>query len=407
MSTDLAYFSSQAGPEKLNPDIDREAAIDAKKPLDEPVRSSYEANIRGQQRSHGNAISSSGTMEGSKPNAEVSPGEDNDKARKADVTNKGPGPSRVAYRYEYFSLSNNEQVFTDDNYDPGKEPDRTLPVFEVITMAYTREDRDTRLPNEAAKHRAPAVVVKGPIVLVVKSRAVINALRTVIGYYPGESFSGDSIRIQEPFPMIVHYRQELEQYRDQFRPEIPKPDGCEAFPDTFEDLGFVLDFVQEKVGKAIQDERERHLREDPLLTFDMLWMLFKPGSDVYCDVSEDGEYNAFVVKDLSWMVLGGSAKTYTINLWNIDCNSTYVGASTPHEVSIPPFGGEKRISRLQVFPCEYLNAKDHKQNHEERRTYLENRGSMFFDLLRKKQYVKFDGLSMTWPRRKVRYIAYR
>jgi hypothetical protein len=312
--------------------------------------------------------------------------------------------TNVVYRLEYQTYDD-EVVFAKECQTPDTLSDRNIASFEIITTAYTTYRRDTYVPDDTGKRKLPPVDAWGGMAIVINADGVIHALRTVVGYYPGVSLSGDSVKIHEPYAIIVHHQRELEEYREHFAPSAPHPQDCIGFNGVYDNLGFLLDFVEKKVGKAAREERERHNRETPVATHNMLWMLFKPGTDVYFDQLEDGDYNAFVVKGLTWKVKDGTASTYTMELWNMDCNSMYVGASTPKQVEIPPFIGERPIASLRAFPCRFLNKDVHKISHEEREKALQERGKMFYKLQQQpRQLVKFKGESWTYPKRHVCFL---
>lgn len=307
---------------------------------------------------------------------------------------------RITYRIEYHSVVSSELVFSKDTEGPSAENlDRSQPAFEVVTIAYTQEP-STKSSNDQTTSKPPPITLMGNSHIIIKSPAVINALRTVITYYPSENLSGNSITIPEPYAMIVHYEKALLEYREHFAPSATMEDSCKADAHTYEDLGILLDFVKDRLGDSAYKERQRHAKEQPTATFQMLWTLFKPGIDVYYDHNEDGELNGFVVKSVSWTLINGCPNSYVFTLWNLDCNSTYVGASGDFTVTIGFFSGEKAISSLRLFPCKYLRKDMNGASHEEKKQYLERRGQKWFHL-QKKQCRWFNGLSTTWPRRSV------
>lgn len=309
--------------------------------------------------------------------------------------------TNVVYRLEYKTYDN-EVVFAKESQTPENLLDRKAASFEIITTAYTTYGKGTYVPDDTEKRKPPPVNSWGGIAIVINADGVIHALRTVVGYYPDVPLSGDSVKIHEPYAIIVHHQRELEEYREHFASSAPHPQDCIGFNGVYDNLGFLLDYVEKKVGKAAREERERHNRETPVATHNMLWMLFKPGTDVYFDQDEDGDYNAFVVKGLAWGVQDGTASTYTMEFWNIDCNSMYVGASTPKLKEIPPFIGERPIASLPAFPCRFLNKDVHKISHEEKEKALQERGKMFYKLQQQpRRLVKFEGESLTYPKRHV------
>ncbi len=80
----------------------------------------------------------------------------------------------------------------------------------------------------------------------------------------------------------------------------------------------LLAFLDAKYAKKIEDEEARHRKSPPTATFEMLWMLLKPGTRVYTYI--DGELAAFVIRSA-----GTDQKSnpgwYNVELWYLDFNS--------------------------------------------------------------------------------------
>ncbi|KAF2735043.1 P-loop containing nucleoside triphosphate hydrolase protein [Polyplosphaeria fusca] len=237
----------------------------------------------------------------------------------------------------------------------------------------------------------------------INSAAVVNALRAVVEYCPGQNLIGEGITITEPYTILVHHEKELRAYRENFAPgkkeeEFDEPEPCEVEEDTYEHLGLVLDFVQQTLKDSLEKEKARHAREKPVTTYDMLWTLFRPGIDVYFDTQSCGILDPYVVRSVDWEINNGSPIRYTIGLWNLYHNAIYVGPRT-YTAVVLPFDGEKEIADLDIFPCEYLREDKHKETPEAMRNRLEERGRMFYRLT-SKQCMWYDGLTTTFPRQR-------
>lgn len=97
-------------------------------------------------------------------------------------------------------------------------------------------------------------------------------------------------------------------------------------------------------AKKIDMDRERHNRDRPAATFEILWLLFPPGTDVFWDFLGDGSYEGFVVKRISGGGLATNRATpFTIDLWCLEYNGNYTGRRETY-CTIPPFTGEKGVS---------------------------------------------------------------
>ncbi|KAF2262485.1 hypothetical protein CC78DRAFT_467929 [Lojkania enalia] len=315
-----------------------------------------------------------------------------------------PVPIRkVVHKIEYRHVSSNDIVWEEesDRFAPSKTPPEQ-PVLEVITIAFTAQDRSPYAYQGAAL-KAPPIHSMGEKYIQINSAAVVNALRAVVEYCPGQNLIGDSITISEPYTILVFHQKELAAYRENFAPgkkeeDSDEPEPCEVEEDTYEHLGLVLEFVQQTLKDSLEKEQARHAREKPVTTYDMLWTLFKPGIDVYFDTQSCGILDTYVVRSVDWEISNGSPIRYTIGLWNLYYNAIYVGPRI-YTAVVLPFDGEKEVADLDIFPCEYLREDKHKETPEAMRKRLEKRGEMFYRLT-SKQCMFYDGLTTTFPRQR-------
>lgn len=77
----------------------------------------------------------------------------------------------------------------------------------------------------------------------------------------------------------------------------------------------LLAFLNSKYSKKIEEEEARHKKNPPTATFEMLWMLLKPGTRVYHDVN--GELAAFVVKTVE-SNKPNNPSYYSVEVWSLD-----------------------------------------------------------------------------------------
>ncbi|KAK4667659.1 hypothetical protein QC763_0059610 [Podospora pseudopauciseta] len=214
----------------------------------------------------------------------------------------------------------------------------------------------------------------------INSQALINALGAVVSYYPGISFGGKVLELKEPYAVVAHHLSALEDYQKTSR---PKP--CDK--ETFDHLGLLLGFLRTSVYKdKIRLEQERYSRN--ACTFQMLWLLFKPGDTVYVEFR--GKLSAFVVQEVATDngILSDfkhTFKSYEIRLWSLRYDGRFVGRSST-EMIIPHFDGERPITTLKVFPCRFVDDEDGGKM----KSMLEESGKRWYDLLRGQQ-VHYKG----------------
>jgi len=320
---------------------------------------------------------------------------------KAD-TSEGHTPELV-YRVEYRHKVTDSLVFEHEakEYLLGRFSPVPNSVLEVITVVLTAVSSDSNKDKSWTLSNPPPTWVVGPTSLKINSSAIIAALQSVVEYYPGQSFLGDSVRIQAPYAILIHHQKELEAYRHDLRKiNIDgSADICQRQQDAYNHLGILLDFLRDTIGAEVEAERQRHSRG--FATFEMLWLLFKPGVDVYApNVFERDLLEPSVVQEVNGGMEAGKPTPYSITLWKLDYDGHYIGRYET-KLDIDPFDGEKSITSLGVFPCDKLEEDQSTSGKISQRRRLEDQGRMFFRLA-EKHCMHYAGLTITYPKRRVK-----
>ncbi len=309
-------------------------------------------------------------------------------------------PPPVLYKVLYFN-EDEKVVFSKENKEPMAVQSSLSvlkkAVIEVITDvrifgSYTSSDSEKEEPRTAISILGTKLKINSP--------AIITALQSVIEYYPGQSFSDDANTISEPYAALIHHEEELKAYRDQFNPNAinSKDELCQRNANVYEHLGILQNVLSERSGKEVEAERQRHSRG--VATFEMLWLLLKPGTEVYGDRAADGNYDAYVVKSVSGGMFAGRSTQLDIDLWLMDYDGNKIGRRIQAFYQ-PVYDGEKEITSLNVFPCEFWKDKS-KEGEESKplRQKLEERGKLFFKLAQR-QCMDYDGTTNSWPKKHV------
>ncbi|KAG8525529.1 uncharacterized protein KY384_009173 [Bacidia gigantensis] len=304
----------------------------------------------------------------------------------------------LVYKLHYKDVVSNELIHTREDKKPiqtwsGKKSAR-LPTLELITDVYTSAKSSEK---EASVADAPLIVNDwSRTYLKINSPAIIRALQSEVDYYPNQDFSGESIQIYEPFTVLVHFEKELASYRERFSPGQVEPESlCDREKSAYEDIEALQSFLGERIGDSVEKERQRH--ERGFASFEMLWLLLKPGATVYYD--KGGSLDAFVIHGVSGGIVNGQSTPYVIDMWYLDYDGESIGRRI-HRVVQNVFGGERDITNLKVFPCE--PAKSENANNYLQR--LEERGKKFCELT-SRQCRSYDGLTSTFPRNSVKGLV--
>lgn len=305
----------------------------------------------------------------------------------------------IVYKIQYKHDISDEVVHTREDANPISyqklaESSR-IPIIEHITELYTTTK--SAEGDGQVKDVAQNVVRASKPYLKINSPAIINAMQSVIDYYPNQEFTGSSIEVDEPFSVLIHFEQELADFREKFAPSNlnQETELCEREKDTYEHLGVLHKFLHERHDAAIRDELQRH--ERGYATYEMLWLLYKPGTTVYGDFQLEGKYSAYVVQSVSGGVIHGRAVQYDLTLWFLDYDGNYMGRRMKSRFQ-QPFSGEKEITKLECVPLKFWKADEKRPYDLER--HLVQRGKMFFKLA-SRRCMHYDGTTESFPREPV------
>ncbi|TAQ90526.1 hypothetical protein B7494_g1089 [Chlorociboria aeruginascens] len=232
----------------------------------------------------------------------------------------------------------------------------------------------------------------------IRSRKLLNALRAVVRYYPGQTLLGDTVSFSEPFKLLVHHRTELEAYKTQ---------NVEGHSEDYkkesnEHIDVLLKFLKNYFGKSLEDEEKRHQQNPPVCTFEYVWLLLKPGEPSFVQGDRE-QYFSYNVKKATGGMVGGRPTTYEVALWNVQCDGYELGRS-PSRCAILPFDGEKEIKTLIVFPARFYKESKKELEKHNGMTIQQRfvaRGRKYWELTRSYAYKRYEGTTTTKPYKQI------
>jgi hypothetical protein len=273
-----------------------------------------------------------------------------------------------------------------------KSPQRVdEPVMEVVTTI------SVKTKSQANKINFNPELVKGTnrgTEIKINSSLLINALRAVVSYYPGFSLLEEPSTFQSPYKLLVHHRKDLEAYKENH----PLKHTAEYREECNQHIDILLKFLRQNFDGELELEEERHRQDPPVCTYEYLWMIFKPGVDIYTRCDSDPTNSPRSVYVLSSTEGGHADKKinpYTLNFWTLQCDGENL-RRTPFSAEIAPFDGEKAIRDLQSCPLAFVK-EDERKTLEER---LIARGKRYYDYTAI-SHKHFHGYTMSNPRRLV------
>ncbi|RYP65441.1 hypothetical protein DL771_008313 [Monosporascus sp. 5C6A] len=296
----------------------------------------------------------------------------------------------------------------DGNSGEGVAPGKHKPILEIVTRISTRlvrkSNRGWRYTRSGLQAREYITPLPSPgypqndddpdvqiakvehTTMVINSIHLINALKAVVGYYPGTSLIGDCVKIRAPYQILVHHRAALARHK------VSQPETHDeeyAFT-TSKHIDVLLSFLDKTLGKQIREEEERHNSGTPKATFDNLWLLLKPGSVIYTE--KDHKWTPFVVSSV--VIPSRSSEEgpqpCTINCWNISYSGDRF-TRFEYAFTIEPFTGEQAISSLPVIPERFFRGEDGDMSPSDVAAKQIELGKIAWELAKGPVYMSYDG----------------
>ncbi|KAK8104750.1 ATPase [Apiospora kogelbergensis] len=171
--------------------------------------------------------------------------------------------------------------------------------------------------------------------MIINSPYLINALKAVVEYYPGNSgFLAETVTLNAPYRLIYHHLSALRYYSD----HQPVAHDEEYASLTKKHINILLGYIQEKHGAQFGAEHQRHSSSPPKALFRNVWMLYKPGAVVYAKHENSNQWAP-------------------VDCWNLTfSNETFV--RTTETFYVDEFTDEAAISDLGVIPARFFCGED-------------------------------------------------
>lgn len=221
--------------------------------------------------------------------------------------------------------------------------------------------------------------------MIVHSKYLINAFNAVIGSYPGTNFLEETVSIEAPYHALIQHRDSLSRYK------IAQP-AChddEYAITTAKHIDVLLSLLDKTYGEKIRDEEARYKRNPPAATFELLWLLFKPGEVVYMECHN--AWAPFVITRVDTeRDIDGKLLWYRVSCWDIRflrgrmrrCMYAFI---------IGAFSGEQVISTLELVPAAFFPEDLQKQDGLlmcEKQIAI---GKTYWELVKRPAYKEYDG----------------
>jgi hypothetical protein len=285
-------------------------------------------------------------------------------------------------------------------------------IFEVVTTftvpeginVIRRQSGEVDLQDLAFKTRSTGIVS-----LYIFSQAIINALRSVVDYYPSVDLSREPIVIKAPYAVLVHYEEELAQFSLKCS-KLPQERLCAREKDAVEHLGLLRKYLEGTIMPDVVAERVRNKRG--FQTYEMMWLRHRPGALIlsrWAGGDEAGGDEGKGDEGKGWrrMHLQGhvihSTTTFADHfeecIWSLDYNGETLGRRLTSS-AYARFAGEVEIG--DIFCFGELKSSD--EEVDKKILWVVQRGKKYFDLLEGKcQY--HNAPTATFPKLQVESLV--
>ena len=215
----------------------------------------------------------------------------------------------------------------------------------------------------------------------INSPPLIELLRKVIKYYPGNDFDilmgkdaiSDTVSFADPYMILFAYRKKLYQSLDEDHPEEAK-----------RHLKILLDLIKTEHPKLSAKLTEIEEGRCKKISFDQSWLLYPPNTPVYQGKGKSIQEIVVYSGNAPVQNVKGQWSPYTLQCWDVDYEHKLFRRNFSSEV-IEPFDGEKNILNLDLIPTHFM------PNKEELRNELLARGQRYFDLNKKATLQDYYG----------------
>jgi hypothetical protein len=232
----------------------------------------------------------------------------------------------------------------------------------------------------------------GDIILKINSPFLLNIIRSVVSY-ASESPEDSMERLtkgifKHPFKDLCLNMEALEDYA---LPETPlRTRHSLKFNSKFDEhMELLRNYLKGKPGVPLEAMKSTWTRSKPTTSFATLWLLLKPGSDVYVR-EPDGSLNAYIVDSVrGGIIMSEGRKTisaYKVQVWHLVLGGSDIVPRTTR-IDIAPFDNEREIMSLPVFP---VRCKDDLDNGETKQRLI-NRGKRYFRYAKHPVFLQYTG----------------
>ena len=206
-----------------------------------------------------------------------------------------------------------------------------------------------------------------------------------------------------PYMDLYHYKDELLAYKSSTSGPRQRH-SLEYNQECDRQIDILVNYLYDQPVAQLREAEEAWSRANPVTTFFWIWLLLKPGANVY--VREGQGVNGYVIESVARQpsVPNDSSsiwtRPYTIKLWNLESDWRALSRSIKI-IDIPVFDGEREITSLPVYPVRFHG---NKPGQEHVWDALIERGKKYVKAVKHPTLQEYTGYSHLHSGRTVRAI---
>ena len=315
-------------------------------------------------------------------------------SHEGDQQNKKPW---IRYRIEYRDNLTDQILYESESKDANtvhvarvveRPPFEEVKTFKVTP--WRGESPDEALPANTGA-TVPSLCVR------ILSPAIINALQSVVKYYPDQNLTGNIVEVRYPYPILAHHYDQLAKFAEECEKK-DKESLCVREIDAASHLRLLLGYLDDTVMEAVRAEQERNRRG--FYTFEGFWVGHKPGRTTLQSTIEDEDIRRAVVHSIRGGTFVHPHQDWYVTYWSFAYDGTSLGRVMSSVKTTRKFDGEKKMTEdvfLLVGDGEKIDCA------EEHRDLVDGyirEGEAYWGLL-KKQCKYYNGKSRSFPYNKV------
>lgn len=318
---------------------------------------------------------------------------------------------QMRYRVEYQDSTTGQILRSEQGNEPTTlQSDSQHPPFEEVKVYKVKSPGSgpgtAPAPTDTKILAYPGAVPPRRL-LRIFSPAIINALQSVVRYYPDQDLTGDTVEVHWPYPVLAHHYDELKEFAETCMTKT-SDQLCERERDAVSHISALLQYLDDEIMDSVRTERERNKRG--FYTFEWYWVGQSPGTTILQTIVEDKNVERLVVYSVSGGIFDYPTSDWKTIYWNINFDGTYLGRSFKNIGPTRKFDGEAPMNSNTFRIVGFGETVNYDGPHSDTLKELVNQGKIYWSLL-KKQCRYHSGKARQFPYNKVctsmlNYLSY-